>query len=205
MKLLDFKSLIILGLICVLVFTRACQGGGDKPGETINIDGKKYEVLKHDIDTLIVPHNTIVYKKGKDIYHDTTIYMAVPVSVDTLAILNDYYAKRVYIDTLKLADSLGYIVVNDTVSQNSLLGRLWNAQVNKIQIKETLIVKDLPKNQVYIGLIGGFDKVNIVNFVGPSLLLKTKSDKIYSLGVGYSATKTVSIQGGIYWKIRLKK
>jgi hypothetical protein len=205
MKLLDFKSLIILGLICLLVFTRACQSGGEKTGETISIDGKKYEVLKHDIDTLIVPHNTIVYKKGKDIYHDTTIYMAVPVSVDTLAILNDYYAKRVYIGTLKLADSLGYIVVNDTVSQNSLLGRLWNAQVNKIQIKETLIVKDLPKNQVYIGLIGGFDKVNIVNFVGPSLLLKTKSDKIYSLGVGYSATKTVSIQGGIYWKIRLKK
>ena len=127
------------------------------------------------------------------------------MSFDTLQVVKDYYAKRVYIDTLKLADSLGYIVVNDTVSQNSLLGRLWNAQVNKTTIKETLIVKELPKNQVYIGLVGGFDRANVVNFAGPSLLLKTKTDKVYSIGVGYSADKVMSIQGGLYWKIKLKK
>jgi hypothetical protein len=74
-----------------------------------------------------------------------------------------------------------------------------------MQINETLIVKELPKNQLYIGLAGGFDKVNVVNFAGPSLVLKTKSDKMYSIGVGYSASKTISLQGGIYWKIKLKK
>ena len=82
---------------------------------------------------------------------------------------------------------------------------MWNAQVNKTTIKEQIIVKELPRNQVYIGLVGGFDKKNIVNFAGPSLILKTKSDKIYSLGVGYSGDKTVSVQGGIYWKIKLTK
>ena len=76
---------------------------------------------------------------------------------------------------------------------------------NPIDALETIIVKELPKNQVYIGLSGGFDKVNVVNFIGPSLLLRTKSDKIYSIGVGYSASKTISIQGSIYWKIKLKK
>jgi hypothetical protein len=58
---------------------------------------------------------------------------------------------------------------------------------------------------MYIGGVAGFDKVNIVNFVGPSLLLKDKKDKVYSLGVGYSNAKSLSIQGGIYWKIKLKK
>jgi len=202
---LDLKTVAVIVLIIIIILMRACNGTGKQTGDTIKIDGKKYEVIKHDIDTVLVPHDTVVYRKGKDIYHEKPIYVPVPISVDTLAILTDYYAKRVYIDTLKLADSLGYIVINDTVSQNSLLGRLWTAQVNKIQIRETLIVKDLPKNQVYIGLSGGFDKVNVVNFIGPSLLLKTKSDKIYSIGVGYSASKTISIQGSIYWKIKLKK
>lgn len=202
---LDIKTLLIIALIIIIVLMRSCDGSGSKPGETINIDGKKYEVLKHTIDTVIVPHDTIVYRKGKDIYHKVPVYQVVPINVDTLAILKDFYAKRVYIDTLRLSDSLGYIVVNDTISENSLLGRLWTAQVNNTTIKEQIIVKELPKNQVYIGLVGGFDKVNIVNFAGPSLVLKTKTDKIYSVGVGYAGSGAVSIQGGIYWKIKLKK
>jgi len=202
---LDLKSMLLIVLVLIIVLMKTCDSEETKPGKTIKIEGKKYEVVKHDIDTFIQKQETVVYKKGKDVYHDTTIYVQVPVSFDTLKVVQDYYAKRVYIDTLKLADSLGYIVVNDTISQNSLLGRLWNAQVNKTTIKETLIVKELPKNQVYIGLAGGFDKANVVNFAGPSLLLKTKKDQVYSLGVGYSASKVISLQGAIYWKIKLKK
>jgi hypothetical protein len=202
---LDLKSILLIVLVLIIVLMRSCEGGDSKPGTTVKIDGKKYEVVKHDIDTFIEKKETVIYKKGTDIYHDTTIYVPTPISFDTVQVVNDYYAKRVYIDTLKLADSLGYIVVNDTISQNSLLGRLWNAQVNKTTIKETLIVKELPKNQVYIGLVGGFDKATVVNFAGPSIMLKTKTDKVYSIGVGYSASKVVSIQGGLYWKIKLKK
>lgn len=202
---LDLKSMLLIVLVLIIVLMKTCDREETKPGKTIDIEGKKYEVVKHDIDTFIQKHETVVYKKGKDVYHDTTIYVPTPISFDTVQVVNDYYAKRVYIDTLKLADSLGYIVVNDTISQNSLLGRLWNAQVNKTTIKETLIVKELPKNQVYIGLVGGFDKETVVNFAGPSIMLKTKTDKVYSIGVGYSAAKVVSIQGGLYWKIKLKK
>jgi hypothetical protein len=202
---LDLKSILLIVLILIIVLMKTCDRKETKPGTTVKIEGKKYEVVKHDIDTLIQKKETVVYKKGTDIYHDTTIYVPTPISFDTVQVVNDYYAKRVYIDTLKLADSLGYIVVNDTISQNSLLGRLWNAQVNKTTIKETLIVKELPKNQIYIGLVGGFDKATVVNFAGPSIMLKTKTDKVYSIGVGYSASKVVSIQGGLYWKIKLKK
>lgn len=202
---LDIKTLLLIALVIIIVLMRSCDGSGSKPGETIKIDGKKYEVLKHTIDTVIVPHDTIVYRPGKDIYHEVPVYQVVPINIDTLAILKDFYAKRVYIDTLRLSDSLGYIVVNDTISENSLLGRLWTAQVNKTTIKEQIIVKELPRNQVYIGVVGGFDKVNIVNFAGPSLILKTKTDKVYSVGVGYAGSGAISVQGGIYWKIKLKK
>lgn len=202
---LDLKTLVIFALIIIVILMRACDGSSTNPGETIKVDGKKYEVINRIVDTVNVPVKTIEYRKGKNIYIDSLIYVQVPVKVDTSSILKDYYAKRIYIDTLKLKDGLGYIIVNDTVSQNTLLGRMWDAQVNKTTIKEQVIVKELPKNQVYIGLVGGFDNVNIVNFAGPSLVLKTKTDKMYSIGVGYSGNKTVSIQGGIYWKIKLTK
>lgn len=202
---LDLKTLVIFALIIIVILMRACDSSSTSPGETIKVDGKKYEVINRIVDTVNVPVKTIEYRKGKNIYIDSLIYVQVPVKVDTSSILKDYYAKRIYIDTLKLKDGLGYIIVNDTVSQNTLLGRMWDAQVNKTTIKEQVIVKELPKNQVYIGLVGGFDNVNIVNFAGPSLVLKTKTDKMYSIGVGYSGNKTVSIQGGIYWKIKLTK
>jgi hypothetical protein len=45
----------------------------------------------------------------------------------------------------------------------------------------------------------------LVNFVGPTFLFKSKKDKVYSLGIGYSLQKQLSVQGGLYWKIGKKK
>lgn len=205
LKNLDLKSLVIFGLIIVILLMRVYYDNPTKPGETIKIGDKTYEAVKREVDTVWVPVKTVEYRPGKTIYVDSIIYVEVPAKVDTLSILKDYYAKRIYIDTLELNDSMGYITVNDTISENSILGRLWEAQLNKTTITEQITVKELPKNQVYIGLVGGLDRQNIVNFAGPSVLLKTKSDKIYSIGVGYSGNKTVSVQGGIYWKIKLTK
>jgi hypothetical protein len=65
--------------------------------------------------------------------------------------------------------------------------------------------KELPKNQFFLGATLGFDKTNIVNFAGPSFIFKSKKDYLYSFGIGYSNAKTVSIQGGMLFKIKLKK
>ena len=76
-----------------------------------------------------------------------------------------------------------------------------------------MIVKELPKTQVYYGLTGGFNKVDVVSNIGAGLLVKTKKDKIYQIGVGVSNKVTDGtngklspyIGGGVYWKIKLKK
>lgn len=206
LKKLDLKSIAIIVLIAIIVMMRACQPAKPTvPSSTVNVGGKPYTEVSHTIDTQYVPVVKKLYKKGKDIYHDTIIYVNVPIGSDTAAILKDYFAKKIYIDTLKLDDNLGYIVVNDTVYQNSILGRFWLASVNKIKITDQLVVKELPRNQLYLGLTTGFDRANFINYLGPTMMLKTKTDKVYSVGIGYSATKTVSIQGSVYWKIKLRK
>ena len=213
-KLLNIKNIAIAVLIAIILL-EYFNPGGKMPGRTIRIEGKKYEVIKHDIDTLEVVKTKVVTKKGADIYHETIVEkeVKIPAIVDTAALLKDFFAKNVYKDTLRLPDSLGMVAVTDTITQNKILGRTFNASVKQREIKETLIVKELPKTQVYYGFNGVFNKADVVSNIGAGVIVKTKKDKIYQLGAGV-ANRVVDgtngslspyIGAGVYWKIKLKK
>ena len=212
-KLLNLKNIALVLLIVIVVFQQ-CGGNKKTTGEIVKVDGKKYELIKHEIDTVEVVKTKIVTKKGEDIYHETIKEVIIPTIVDTQALLHDYFAKNIYKDTLQLPDSLGSVSLIDTITQNKILGRTFNASVKQRTIKETLIVKELPKTQVYYGLMGGFNKVDVVSNIGAGALIKTKKDKIYQLGIGVAnkvgsdgTTGALSpfISGGVYWKIKFKK
>ena len=154
-------------------------------------------------------------KKGEDIYHEVIVdhEVKVPVNVDTNAILKDFYSKVLYKDTLHLPDSLGTVAVIDTISQNKIFGRTFNANVKQRTIKETTIVKELPKTKVFYGFEGGFNKKDVVSHIGTGIIINTKSDKIYNLGIGVAnrvidgtnGGLTPYINAGVYWKIKLRK
>jgi hypothetical protein len=213
-KLLNFKNIAIVALI-LFILLQWFNPGGIMPGKKVYIEGKAYEVIKHDIDTIDIVKTKVVTKKGEDIYHETIVEkeVIIPTIVDTAALLKDFFAKNIYKDTLQLPDSLGTVALLDTITQNKILGRTFNASVKQRTIKETLIVKELPKTQVYYGLTGGFNKEDVVSNVGAGLLIKTKKDKIYNLGIGVSnrvsdgtnGTLSPYIGGGVYWKIKFKK
>jgi len=213
-KFLNIKNIALL-LLIVIVVLQQCGGNKTKTGEIVKVDGKKYELIKHEIDTIEVVKTKVITKKGEDIYHETIVEheVKVPVNVDTNAILKEYYTKVLYKDVLVLPDSLGTVAVTDTISQNKILGRTFNANVKQRTIKETTIVKELPKNKLFYGIQGGFNKADVISHVGMGILLNTKTDKIYNLGIGVAnrvvdgtnGGLTPYINGGVYWKIRLKK
>ena len=213
-KLLNLKNIAIALLVAIVLFQQ-CGGNKKGTGEIVKVDGKKYELIKHEIDTVEVVKTKVVTKKGEDIYHETIVEkeVIIPAVIDTAALLKDYYSKVLYKDVLVLPDSLGTVAVTDTISQNRILGRTFDAKVKERTIKETLIVKELPKTQVYYGFTGGFNKADVVSNVGAGLLVKTKKDKIYNLGIGVSNRVTDGtngslspyIGGGVYWKLKLKK
>ena len=212
MKFLNIKNIAIALLIVIVVFQQ-CGGNKKTTGEIVKVDGKKYELIKHEIDTVEVVKTKVVTKKGEDIYHETIKEVTIPAIVDTQALLHDYFAKNIYKDTLQLPDSLGIVSLIDTITQNKILGRTFNASVKQRVIKETTIVKELPKTKFFYGLEGGFNKADLISHLGMGFLINTKSDKMYHLGVGV-ANRTIDgttgtlapyIGGGVYWKIRLKK
>jgi hypothetical protein len=216
-KFVNFKNIAIAALIIYILLQWFNPGGVMPGGRTIRIDGKKYEVLKHTIDTIEVEKTKIVTKKGADIIHEVidvdTLVLKELVNVDTAALLKDYLAKVVYKDTLTLDGGLGTIALTDTITKNRILGRTWDAKVKERIIKEELIVKEPAKTQLYYGLNGGFNKADFVSSVGAGLLLKTKKDKIYQFGLGVNNRTTDGTNGsfspyvgfGTYWKIKVKK
>ena len=214
-KLLNFRNIAIAALVIYILLQWFNPGGVMPGGRTIRIEGKKYEIIKHDIDTVDIIKTKIVTKKGEDIYHETIVEkeVIIPAIIDTLALLKDYYSKVLYKDTLILPDSLGIVALNDTISQNKILGRTFNASVKQRTIKETTIVKELPKTKLFYGLEGGFNKADFVSSVGAGVLINTKKDKIYQLGLGVTNQTTDGttggftpyVRGGVYWKLKLKK
>jgi hypothetical protein len=214
-KLLNFKNIAIAALIIYVLLQWFNPGGVMPGGRTIRIDGKKYEIIKHDIDTLEVIKTKVVTKKGEDIYHETIVEkeVIIPTVIDTAALLKDYYSKVLYKDVLVLPDSLGTVSITDTISQNKILGRTFNASVKERTIKETMIVKEPAKTQLYYGLNGGFNKADLVSAIGAGLILKTKKDKIYQFTLGVNNRTTDGTTGsfspyvgfGTYWKIKVKK
>jgi hypothetical protein len=213
-NLLNFKNIAIAVLI-IFVLLEWFNPGGVMPGKKVFIAGKAYEVIKHDIDTIDIVKTKVVTKKGEDIYHETIVEkeVIIPAVIDTAALLKDYYSKVLYKDTLVLPDSLGTVSLLDTISQNKILGRTFNASVKQRTIKETMIVKELPKTKIFYGLEGGFNKADFVSSVGAGVLINTKKDKIYQLGLGVNNKTTDGtnggfspyVRGGVYWKIKLKK
>ena len=213
-NLLNFKNIAIAVLI-IFVLLEWFNPGGVMPGKKVFIAGKAYEVIKHEIDTVDIVKTKVVTKKGEDIYHETIVEkeVIIPAVIDTMALLKDYYSKVLYKDVLVLPDSLGTVAVTDTISQNRILGRTFNANVKQRTIKETTIVKELPKTKVFYGLEGGFNKADFVSSVGAGVLINTKKDKIFQLGLGVTNQTTDGtnggftpyVRGGVYWKLKLKK
>ena len=210
-KFLSVINIIIAILSIIILFNLIKGCGGkkeEKPTDTVKINGKKYDVIKKEIDTFYVEKTKIVKKPGKDIYHDTTIYVSIPQDVDTAKILSQYYAKNVYKDTLKLDDSLGFVSVIDTIKENTIHFRTFTAKVREKIIEQKIYLKELPKRQLYFGFEGTFDRAEMFRGVGTGVIYKTKSDKIYKANIGVLNLEndlSPYINAGLYWKIKLKK
>jgi hypothetical protein len=204
-KLFSFQNIIIIALVSFVLYKQCSVE--DKEIQKIKVDGKNYELLKHKIDTVTVVKKVAKYLKGDDIYHETIVEKNVEVPVyikaDTERILKDYHSKVLYKDKLVLSDGLGIVEITDTISRNKIIGRRWNAQINERTITDTKIVKELPRNQVYVGAQGVVG--NSIVMVGPQLTFKTKKDNLYGVNFFLDANGNKYYGASVGWKIRLKK
>lgn len=168
---------------------RSCNGDSD-PVEPEVIT--KIEVRYDTIETI---KETYVPKWKTKIVTEIDTFQA---PIDTLSILRDYYAKYYYSDTLKI-DTVGYAIINDTITQNTILAR--DIRTN-ILIPTTTITKEiyLNKNEFYWGL-GLQGRTDQINYLGGELLYKNKKRQVYGFGLGVNQDFQPVLSGRMYWRI----
>lgn len=150
------------------------------------------------IDTLIIDSSKIIHDTipGKPIIKKVTItkwdtipqykpdtnYLNLLVQYKNLG--DSLFSKKYYSTTYKI-DTFGTLIVNDTIYKNKLLNQsiVYDLKIPKKIIKVTERLPYIPKTQVYLGFGGLGNKNDILNAVETNLLLKTKKDKLYSIGV----------------------
>jgi hypothetical protein len=186
MKFSHIINIALVLFVIILLYKAEC-GKPVVPGKTVSVGGKKYEVIKQVIDTQYIRIKETKYKKGEDIYHDTTIYISVPV-LDTTQmqeVLSKYYAKNIFQDTLKVS-KFGNIYINDTVQYNKLAGRSMSADLMFPSITNTTIVKEKPKAQLFLGATVDYLQGSNFQNLSVGLMLKTKRDRLYGISAGVS-------------------
>ena len=133
----DLKTILIM-ILCVVLLLRGC-GDTEEPKEIVNVGGKDYELLEQKVDTIVVEKTvkvpTYVPKYITKVVTET-VEVEVPMDIDTLKIIEDYFAKYEVKDTLNLTydfpkgvtdslgnkpiPTLGYGILTDIISQNQI-------------------------------------------------------------------------------------
>ena len=176
--------------------------------DTVGIEVPVHDTIPQEVEVEVeVPVEVQVEKPVPYAVHDT-----IQAVVDTNLIVNQYLNSfNVFTNTYKFDKKQGSITITDTISKNKIVGRKYTTKITPIT--DTLYLPEPFKRKVFFGIEGGFNQADFMNSVGAGLLINSKSDKIYNLGIGVNNRTTDGtngeftpyIRGGVYWKIKLKK
>ena len=198
----DFKTLTIIGLIIVIFLLRECKGESKgapiEPATIVKIE-TKYDTIVETVETYIPEYRTKVKWKTKTVHDTVEIHDTIPV--DTASVLEEYFATYAYTDTLK-KDSVTF-VINDTISQNRILSR----GINYSLVYPTTIIsteREVNKRELYIGFGLGGDRQQI-SYAGSELILRTKKEKLYGVGIGINNSFQPILTFKMNWKVKMPK
>ena len=193
----DIRNLIILVLIVVILLLRQCSGDGGKitPSEPTIVTK-----VETKYDTITIDKKVYVPKwKTKIVTQVDSILVNTPI--DTLEVLKDYYAKNVFVDKIKL-DSLGFVTITDTIWKNTLFNRLVESE---IIIPTTTVTQTeyINPREFYVGFgLNGTTKQ--FNYVGGSILYRTRKKQAFGLGIGLNDQFQPIISTQFLWKLGKK-
>jgi len=196
MKHLKDYALIILTAFVAVFFYRSCN----------NIkDIQVVESIVHDTITQKVV--TSRWKQGKDIpyviittdtVHDSVRYLVH----DTVQILTDYMRTYAYSDTINVDSNT--FVINDTISQNKIQSRGFEAKITEKTILTTINKTAKAKNTLYLGFRGDLSGSNGLEVLSPGIMLNAKNKALIGLNLNINKNFNIGYSGSLYFKIGKK-
>jgi len=181
------KFLLRITILCLVVTAMAL----DKCNELKENNGTKTKTTTKIIRDTVWYH---LAEKQEPKAADSVL-VPVPANVDTAAILECYFTKYAYLDTL--ADTNIVIAIRDTISRNRILFRDYTYQIKRPQVIQNTAIEEPKRLSLYVGASAAFNK-NLLVGLSPELMLVGKNKTVY--GLGYDLLNK-SVCGRIYWKL----
>lgn len=202
---ISLSEILIVTLLIIILLQRCGGGNPEHPtAPQITID----TVWVHTDSTITtipqiiktIPYPVPIDRWSTEYIPDTN-YTNLVKQYTELA--EKFLASNVYKDSLHI-DSLGYILVKDTVSKNLIVGRSFSYDLKYPIIKETKVIPEKKRNQFYLG---GYVQGNQFGLdgIGANLLLKDKKDKMFSVSAGLTTSGQIMYGVSSFWKIKLHK
>lgn len=161
-------------------------------------------VVSVKTDTVYKTNTSTRWMKGKDIPYVIIATDTVRDSVrffvhDTVQILTDYMRTYAYSDTINVDSNT--FVINDTISQNKIQSRGFEAKITEKTILTTITKTPKAKNTLYLGFRGDLSESNGLEVLSPGIVLNVKNKALIGLNVDLGLNGQIRFGAGIYFKI----
>jgi hypothetical protein len=158
-------------------------------------------------DTVYQTKVTTKWKQGKDIPYviiaTDTVHDSVRYFVhDTIRIVSDYMRTYAYSDTINVDSNT--FVINDTISQNKIQSRGFEAKITEKTILTTITKAAKAKNTLYLGFRGDLSSSNGLEVLSPGIMLNAKNKALIGLSVNINKNFNIGYSGSVYFKIGKK-
>ena len=156
-------------------------------------------VYKTNVTTRWLKGNSIPYVIiATDTVHDSVQYTVH----DTVRIMTDYMRTYAYSDTINVDSNT--FVINDTISQNKIQSRGFEAKITEKTILTTITKAAKAKNSLYLGFRGDLSGSNGLKVLSPGIMLNAKNKALIGLNVNINKNFNIGYSGSIYFKIGKK-
>jgi hypothetical protein len=144
---------------------------------------KQRNTVTKTIDTVTVVKRFEKFTKGDKIPFKIldTIYKQ---NYDTTYIVKDYNQVKEFTDSIRQDSNL--FVIRDTISQNRIIGRSFQAKIQEKTITITNNIQAKPKSALYIGIRSDLRQDMSRMEHNISLSFKTRQRGLFSVGYGMS-------------------
>lgn len=162
---------------------------------------RNYTKIVEVHDTVYQQKTFTKYTKGKDIQSYIILTDTLPIH-DTIRIIEDYNTTRAYVDSIRQDSNI--FVIRDTISQNKILSRSFEANLREKTIVTKQLYVEKPKNALYLGFRGDFRPSNGLVVLSPSLMLNAKNKALIGLGLDLYNNGGFGYSGSLYLKLGKK-
>lgn len=200
----SFFTGITLVLVLIILLQRACTPKCPEVSiseVSVHVDTLYREIIKHDVKKVVVYSTDTEFVKEPWMVPDTN-YATLKKQFEDLVVR--YASSRVYKDTIRI-DSIGSIVLTDTVSKNLLGLRTYEHNYKIPTVVITRNVPMPPRRQLYVGGAIGVTYPVSISTVQAGLMFKNKKDQLFGVHAGIDTRGIMTYSLSTYWKISFKR